>query len=73
MRSRSVSAERMESKASPYFPGEEGTTNGLTVPQSDARNFAVKVLSIAMFTGLPWVVPVTIVWLVPLKCSASVK
>jgi hypothetical protein len=33
----------------------------------------VKFLSIAMFRGLPWAVPVTIVWLVPLKCSASVN
>jgi hypothetical protein len=57
----------------PYFSGEEGTISGLTLPQSDARNFAVNVLSNAMFTGLPWVVPVTVVWLVPLKCSASVK
>jgi hypothetical protein len=57
----------------PYLPGEDGTTNGLTAPQSEARNFAVKFLSIAMFRGLPWAVPVTIVWLVPLKCSASVN
>jgi hypothetical protein len=33
----------------------------------------VNVLSIAMFTGLPLAVPVTVVWLVPLKCSASVN
>lgn len=49
------------------------STSGLTLPQSDAKNFAVNVLLTTMFTGLPWVVPVTVVWLVPLKCSASVN
>ena len=49
-----------------YF---DGTIRGLTSPQADARNFAVKVLSISMFTARPPEVPVTFVWLVPLKCS----
>src|ERR1035441_10073077 len=43
--------------------------SGLTAPQSDAKNFAVKLLSIAIFRGLPWAVPVTIVWRRTLKCS----
>ena len=54
-----------------YFVGEEGTTTGLILPQSELTNLAVNVLSIAMFTGVPRAVPVTVVWLVPLKCPAS--
>jgi len=43
----------------------------LTLPQSELRNLAVNDLSIAMFTGVPRTVPVTVVLLVPLKCSVS--
>jgi len=49
-----------------YFPG---VTSGFMSPQSDPRNFALNVLSIAMLIGLPCVLPVTAMWLVPLKLS----
>lgn len=41
--------------------------NGCTSPQFGDRNFALNVLSNVILTGVPWEVPVTVVWLVPLK------
>ena len=46
-----------------------GVTIGSTLPQSDRRNLALNVLSIVMLMGLPCMLPVTVVWLVPVMLS----
>ena len=62
---------RCNRRTLPYFPGP-ATTIGLTAPQSVPTNFAVNVLSIVILIALPPELPDTVVWLLPLKCSASI-
>ena len=52
---------------SSYFPLAGGITVGSTLPQLDETNLALNVLSIVMFIGVPFMLPVRAVWLVPLK------
>ena len=50
-----------------YFSFADGITVGSTLPQFDETNLALNVLSIVTFIGVPFMLPVTVVWLVPLK------
>ena len=43
-----------------YFFGVDWSVRGLTSPQFEERNFAVKVLLISMLMGWSWEVPMTV-------------